>query len=299
MFQEMRLVKSDDISVQDFWLLSQLPAMGSTVASRVMGGPNRDAQLLAAWSLRKQYMLTAHTIRRMQPESRTLALLIDAENIELPLIERVLAEANRHGNVKVRRAYGDWDSPRMSVWKRCLTSHGVDLVRQREPVRSKNSADLALREDAWKMLRSEVGGFCIVASDNGYAGLVAEMHRQGVFVMGIGAMDKPPSYREMCNVFRYAECLPPIIKTDDTAYGEADIDLIDRINEAIDSSPEMDGGWVRLADVKNRLQYLDIRAYCHKKMLSLVRTYPKEFETREGETDRNSAAYYVRSKRTL
>lgn len=250
--------------------------------------------------LRKKYMCMARATYHMNPESRTLALLIDAENTELPLIERVLAEADRHGIVRVRRAYGDWKSDRMSVWGKCLVSHGIEMIRQSEPVYARNSADHALQKDAWAMLRSrEVDGFCIVASDSGYAGLVMEMRKQGIFVMGISAQDKSPSYSERCNVFRYVELLPQPVKPDDAAYEEVDIGLIDNINKAICSSPRAEDGWALLADVKNRLPDLDPRDYCYVKMSSLVQMYPREFETRKGKTDRNSVVYHIRSKRML
>ncbi len=233
----------------------------------------------------------------MDSKSRALAVLIDAENAELPLIERVLAEANRHGTVKVSRAYGDWESSRMSKWVMCLASHGIKMV-QPEQASAKNSADCALIQDAEAMLRSgEVDGFCIVASDNDYSGLVARIHDKKAFVMGIGTRDNSPSFSEECDVFKYAECLPRLTKPADAAYSRADRYLIDKIHDAIGSSPPLEGGWVRLADVANRLPGLDTHYYCHKKMLPLIETYPEEFATREGETDGNSVIYYVRPGR--
>lgn len=233
----------------------------------------------------------------MYSESRTLAVLIDAENVELPLIERVLAEANRHGTVKVSRAYGNWKSRRMSKWVMCLNLHNIKMV-QPEQASAKNSADCALIQDAEVMLRpGEVDGFCIVASDNDYSGLVAQIRYKKAFVMGIGTRDNSPSFSGECDVFKYAECLPRLIKPADAAYDRVDIHLIDKIHCAIDSSPPLEGGWVRLADVTNRLSGLYTHHYCHKKILPLIETYPEEFAIREGETDGNSVVYYVKPRR--
>ena len=235
----------------------------------------------------------------MDPQLPTLALLIDAENTELPKIERVLAEAGRHGIIQMRRAYGDWDSYHMRTWKECLASHGIETIRQPEPVCVKNSADRALQEDARAMLRErEVDGFCIVASDSGYGDLVKEARRQGTFVIGIGAGDKSPSYSEECNAFIHMERLPPVVKPDTMSYDEADLRLIDGINRAIRLSAKADDGWVFLTEVKNHLPDLDPHAYCHKGMLSLVQTYTREFEIRRDGEDGSAATYQIRSKRT-
>ena len=235
----------------------------------------------------------------MDPQPPALALLIDAENVELPKIERVLAEAGRHGIMQVRRAYGDWESGHMRAWKECLASHQIETIRQPEPVCARNSADHALQKDAWAMLRErKVGGLCIVSSDSGYAGLVKEARRQGLFVVGIGSIYKSTSYSGECDIFRYAESLPPAVKPDDMSYGEADLRLIDGINAAIRSSAEAGDGWAFLTDVKKHLPGLDLRAYCHKQLSALVRTYPREFEMRVDKTDGGQAIHRIRPKRT-
>jgi uncharacterized LabA/DUF88 family protein len=56
-----------------------------------------------------------------EPEKR-IALLIDADNAPASKIDEVLAEVARYGVANVRRAYGNWKSPRLKGWKRCCTS---------------------------------------------------------------------------------------------------------------------------------------------------------------------------------
>ena len=219
----------------------------------------------------------------MAPD-RSLAVLIDAENAELPLIGHMLAQARRHGTVTICRAYGDWNGA-LSVWTDCLRSHLVDLVRQPEPVRAKNSADRALIKDATEMLHfGGITGFCIVASDNDYGGLVAQIRNRDVFVLGIGSVDKPPSFRRKCSVFRYAERLPRPDRPAGSAYREVDIAAVAKIRSAITSSTPRRDGWVLMSEVGTNLKEADPRFeyhnHCQSDLQPLIESYPMEFETR-------------------
>lgn len=215
---------------------------------------------------------------------RSLAVMIDAENAELSMIGHILAQARRHGTVTVCRAYGDWNGA-LSVWTECLRSHMVELVRQPEPVRAKNSADRALIGDATKMLRSgEINGFCIVASDNDYAGMVAQIRNRGVFVLGIGSTDKPPSFRRKCSVFRYAERLPRPDRPAGSVYREVDVVVVTKIRGAVASSAPRGDGWVLLSEVGINLKKTDshfkYHSHCQRDLQRLIESYPMEFETR-------------------
>ena len=215
---------------------------------------------------------------------RSLAVLIDAENIKPSLIGHMLAQARRHGAVTICRAYGDWNGA-LSVWKECLRSHLVELVLPPEPVHAKNSADRALIKDATEMLRSGgINGFCIVASDNDYAGLVAQIRNHGVFVLGIGSVDKPPSFRGECSVFRYAERLPRPDRPAGSAYRESDIEVVAKIRDAMTLSTPRGDGWVLMSEVGTNLRGIDSRFeyhnHCQSDLQPLIESYPMDFETR-------------------
>ena len=63
----------------------------------------------------------------MGSKTHRLAVLLDLENMQqMPLVERVMAEAARYGTPVIRRAYGNWDSPGMSIWKKCLALRGIE-----------------------------------------------------------------------------------------------------------------------------------------------------------------------------
>ena len=235
----------------------------------------------------------------MNSEPRSLAVLIDGENMQqLPCIESVLAEAARHGTVTIRRIYGDWKRHEMSIWKRCLRSHEIELMPQFDYPSGNNSADIVLIIDAMDILRSrEVNGFCIVASDGHYTGLAMRIRRAGMFVAGIGsASTTSQSLQEACNVFRYVEELPRPAKSDrlsgiSSGWKEA-------VKKAIRGfAPEDD--WVLLSVVKENIireidPAFDPRFYCHTKPKPLIMSCPEEFETAEGWDIGKPPGYYVR-----
>ena len=59
-----------------------------------------------------------------EPEKR-IALLIDADNAPASKIDEVLAEVARYGVANVRRAYGNWKSPRLKGWEAVLHEYAT------------------------------------------------------------------------------------------------------------------------------------------------------------------------------
>ncbi len=45
-----------------------------------------------------------------------IALLIDGDNAQPSLIDKILAESGKYGTVTIRRIYGDWTKAGMSGW---------------------------------------------------------------------------------------------------------------------------------------------------------------------------------------
>ena len=213
----------------------------------------------------------------MSPEPRRLAVLIDGDFVEPELLGRVLAEASRHGTLNIRRIYGNRE--KLSDWKECIRRHGIEPVPNYAS--GGNAADITLIIDTMDMLNSgRVDGFCIVASDNHFAGLASRIHKEGIFVVGIGSSDKPPSsFKGACDDFRYVEDLPPSPNPDPVAQ-EALAGWKEAVKEAVRMSAREDG-WALLSDVGNKLKGIghdfDYRVYCHGDLLPLVKSCP-EFE---------------------
>ena len=145
----------------------------------------------------------------------------------------------------------------------------------------RNAADITLIIEAVDLLNCKrVDGFCIVSSDNHFAGLVRRIRKEDAFVVGIGSSYNPPtSFMDACNDFRYIEDLPTS-PNPDPASQKALSEWKDAVKEAIHMSA-LDGGWVLLSMVGTNLgeigSDIDPHIYCHGQLLSLVESCP-EFE---------------------
>ena len=80
-----------------------------------------------------------------------------------------------------------------------------------------NAADITLIIDAVDMLRTgKADGFCIVASDHHYMGLVRWLRNEKVFMAGIGKKTAPDSFRDAFgDRFTNVEDLPRQTKVPD------------------------------------------------------------------------------------
>lgn len=204
-----------------------------------------------------------------------LAVLTDMGPLEPRLFGRVLARAATYGPVTVRRVYGNCDKLRR--WKDCLQYR--DIEPRANYGDGANAADITLIIDAVHLLLSgRVDGFCIVASDHHFTGLVRWLRDNDVFVAGIGRPNASPGLQAA-----FGDHYTDIgdLPEPDGAYGKAERDLAKRIRGAIEGSPKSPDGYANLNMVNDRLDDLDARAYCHGGLASLIGSYG-EFEVRGG-----------------
>src|SRR5512147_2934804 len=142
--------------------------------------------------------------------NKNIAMLIDGDNAQPSLIEEILSEAGKYGNVTVRRIYGDWTTSSMNSWKDYLHKHAFQPIQQFRYTKGKNATDSAMIIDAMDILYAgHVDGFCVVSSDSDYTKLATRIRESGLFVMGIGRKDTPESFVKACVIFTFTENLMP------------------------------------------------------------------------------------------
>lgn len=132
----------------------------------------------------------------------TVALLIDADNAALGNLDQVMATLPEHGEVTVRRAYGNWFKPGLKSWDPQLSRRGIRPIQQSDPVKGKNATDLALVIDAVDLhhtIKPDV--YALVSSDSDYAPLAHFLRERGATVLGFGRADTPESFRAACTRF--------------------------------------------------------------------------------------------------
>lgn len=232
----------------------------------------------------------------MSNKQRSLAVLIDGENTQqFQYIERVLAEAAKHGKVIIRRIYGNWQEP--SAWAKCFKLHGVKPIQRPVYKNDQDAADIAMIMDAVDISNSgKVDGFCLAVSDGHFTGLAMHLRKKNMFVVVVGSEQvMSNSLKEECDVLRYVEDLPPSTDSDSPSSCWKRM-----VRKAIRMSAS-DGEWVLLSVVvENILREIepafDSHDYCYTQPKTLVESSRDEFETDDGENIGKSPGYYVRLK---
>jgi uncharacterized LabA/DUF88 family protein len=243
--------------------------------------------------------------------SRRVAVLIDGDNAQPALIDKILAEASKYGTVTIRRIYGDWTTSNMGGWKEPLQAYAIQPIQQFRYTIGKNATDSAMIIDGMDLLHSGVvDGFCLVSSDSDYTRLATRIREKGFFVMGIGQKKTPRAFVSACDVFVYTENLLPrpkpikqrtSRKQETTPEKEKEVvsDPIPLLKQAFDIAVQEDG-WAFLGTLGHHLRQLDpgfdARTYGHSQLSALVRAYPKLFEIREVKGEEGNSVVYVRIK---
>ncbi|HOP56866.1 MAG TPA: NYN domain-containing protein [Bacillota bacterium] len=142
----------------------------------------------------------------MEIENKSIALLIDAENISPAYIEIIIDEANKYGKINYRRVYGDWTTTQLNTWKQRISEFGLTPVQQYSYTSGKNASDFTLIIDAMDILYSgKVNSFCIVSSDSDFTKLVTRLREDDMFVFGMGESKTPISLVNSCETFSYLD----------------------------------------------------------------------------------------------
>jgi uncharacterized LabA/DUF88 family protein len=220
--------------------------------------------------------------------SKRIAMLIDGENAQSSLIDKMVAETGKYGLVTVRRIYGDWTTPQMKSWKEILNDHAIQPIQQFRYTIGKNSSDASLIIDAMDILyEGTVHGFCLVSSDSDYTRLATRIREKGLFVMGIGRKNTPPAFVKACEVFVYTENLLPekqiakIIPHHEEAVSSNIMnDPLPLLRNAFDMA-EQEDGWAFLGTLGGRLRQLDpgfdSRTYGYNQLSQLVKAQKNTF----------------------
>lgn len=232
----------------------------------------------------------------MNKKPAQLAVLIDMDPERPQLLGSILAEAAACGTVGVRRAYGN--RKKMSPWEACLRYRGIESIYNYGE--GDNAADATLIIDAVDLFRTgRADGFCIVADDHLYAGLVKWLCGKGAFVAGIGRQNASQDLQQAYGGrFTAVEDLPMQAKSIDGPCREAELAMINQIKAAINDSRKPSEEYVRLSEVNKYLDDFKPRDYCHSKLVSLVKSYG-EFDVRDGQSIGLSPGDYVKIRSPL
>ena len=234
-----------------------------------------------------------------------IAMLIDGDNAQPSLLERMLAEAGKYGVVAIRRIYGDWTKPEMKGWQKSLNIYAIQPIQQFRYTTGKNATDSAMIIDAMDILyTADIQGFCLVSSDSDYTRLATRIREKGFFVMGIGKKMTPRAFVNACDVFVYSENLQtkrrerPTPKPQHKSQG-APPDPRPLLEEAFEMAVQ-DDGWASLGPLGQYLRQLDpsfdSRTYGFKQLSQMVRAYQDVFQVRTVRRRGGNSIIYVKLK---
>jgi len=132
-----------------------------------------------------------------------LALLIDAENVQLQLVEEIFAKASEFGTPVIRRAYACYTSSQVHSWRSSPYARiGVTPIHVPSVTKGKNAADISLAIDAMEIAMSgKADVVCIVTSDGDFSMLGHKLREHGVSVLGVGDQRSPDGWRGACDTF--------------------------------------------------------------------------------------------------
>ena len=233
-----------------------------------------------------------------------IAILIDGDNAQSSLLPEMLVEAGKHGQVTVRRIYGDWTTNNMNSWKDVLNYHAFQPIQQFRYTVGKNATDSAMIIDAMDILHSSVvDGFCLVSSDSDYTRLATRIRESGVFVMGIGEKKTPKAFVNACDVFVFTETLAAEkkatkqksqAKKSNNQKGKEESDPMPVLSQAFEMA-EGEDGWAPLATMGQALYQVDPsfdpRTYGHKQLSKMIAKLKDKFEIRTQEVGGTSVMY--------
>lgn len=135
-------------------------------------------------------------------ESRSVVVLIDADNAQLSSLDYVLEEAATYGRLSVKRAYGNWVKDNLSHWPEVLKKNAVKAVQQFDYVKGKNSSDIAMVIEAMDLLHSSSHDvYVLVSSDSDFAALGIRLKESGKLVIGMGKPSTPEAFKKACDEF--------------------------------------------------------------------------------------------------
>jgi hypothetical protein len=245
--------------------------------------------------------------------TRRIGMLIDGDNAQPSLTEKMLAETSKYGLVTIRRIYGDWTASNMGGWKDSLQTYAIQPIQQFRYTTGKNATDSAMIIDAMDLLYAGgIDGFCLVSSDSDYTRLATRIREKGFFVMGIGKKTTPRAFVNACDVFVYTQNLvpedtghrvPSQRKTTGSTPAEPaespTPDPLPLLKSAFDIAAG-DDGWAFLGTLGHHLRQLDpgfdSRTYGYKQLSALIRAHPKIFSIKEVKSPDGNSVISVKLK---
>ena len=223
--------------------------------------------------------------------STSVAFLVDAENISASqsehIVEHALDEANKLGEVIIKRVYGNCNlfNNNNNKWNDTCLRLELEQIHLTKPTPTKNTADIALAVDAIELaVEGKCNRFCIVTSDSDFTPLARRLRELKCLVLGVGEKKTPKTLIAACNRFVFTDQATDAVSLSPDALpveklSHTVITILTRAyNDAVHGKV---GEWVLLSRLGLSLRqlYPDFKAADYAEDLSdLIRRYHSVFD---------------------
>ena len=150
---------------------------------------------------------------KQQVSTGGVALLIDGENMVADHLPHILKEAEKLGEITIRRVYGNWTTYNFHRhWSDPVIQFALEPIHHIEAKSGCNGSDIALVIGAMDILHSHaVKNFCLVTSDSDYTPLVMRLRAEGCAVYGFGRPNTPEILKKAFTKFFPTAAYEPAI----------------------------------------------------------------------------------------
>ena len=136
----------------------------------------------------------------MEINNRTIALLIDSDNVSRDYFSIILEELSQYGYVTYRRLYGDFTKPQANGWRPALLEYSIEPIQQVAYTTGKNATDSKMIIDAMDILyKGKVDCFCIATNDSDFTSLATRLRIDNIIVIGACEKHTPESFKKACD----------------------------------------------------------------------------------------------------
>ena len=153
----------------------------------------------------------------MEIKNRTIALLIDSDNVSAKYLDLLINEVSKFGNITYKRIYGDFTSSAAASWRKILNEYAIEPIQQylittklkdKDREFTFNVTDSAMVIDAMDILyKHNADCICLATSDSDFTRLAIRFRNENYAVIGVGEKKTPQSFIAACHRFILIDAL--------------------------------------------------------------------------------------------
>ncbi|MFA7222611.1 MAG: NYN domain-containing protein [Bacilli bacterium] len=255
---------------------------------------------------------------------KTIALLIDGDNISYKYLPTILSELNKQGRIVIKRVYGDFSSKILTPWRNCALKYSLTCIHNYAFTVNKSSTDSSLIIDCMDLLyRDNIDIYCICSSDSDFIRLIQRLKEANKQVLGMGETKTVEAFKSAVDRFYPLGVIKDYSKTSGNKVSKAITDILKNKDE-IDAL-NLDGSNIDdvykvlvlyvseltekedMVHLSNLSTYLykqhpefDVRSYKFSKPLDIIRKYNDTFDiiSVPSESDPSKVSIYIKLKGT-